>query len=264
MTERSNLTVARAVREGFARAVSAPALLFGLFAVARLLDVPSANLSLFSEGTRAVIVWLLFWSFAYGGAIDRLARGRPTRAYGFFAACGGHLMPLARLAVLAIAAEAAFLPIARATASTDVGAAGVAVVLILASAVLGFARIRLVVEDRRSAVGTVAASIRFLRRNPSGLGIWIVFALAGYGLDSLYGSLVPSSAVATSSDLRVRAPQEAFLAIHLWLKLSAYAAGIALFQSRLAHAGYTAAPPAVWPESASAEAIANAAPYTAR
>jgi len=38
---------------------------------------------------------------------------------------------------------------------------------------------------------------------------------------------------------------------------------VALFQSRLAHAGYTAAPPAVWPESASAEAIANAAPTIA-
>ena len=92
----------------------------------------------------------------------------------------------------------------------------------------------------------------------------IVFGLAGYGLDRLYGFLAASSALATPSDLRARASEEAFLAIHLWLKLSAYGAGIALFQSRLAHAGYTAAPPAVWPESASAEAIANAAPYTAR
>ena len=262
MTERSNLTVARAVREGFARAASAPALLIGTYAVARLLDVPSANLSLFSEGPRAVLVWLLFWSFAYGGAIDRLARGRPTRAYGFFAACGGHLMPLARLAVLAIAVEAALLPIARAAATTDLGRAGVALGLILASAVLAFARIRLVVEDRRSAIGTMAASIRFLRRNPSALAIWIVFWLAGYGLNDLYAFLVASRAA--PSDLEVRASYEAFVAIHFWLKLSAYGAGIALFQSRLAHAGYTAAPPAVWPESASAEAIANAAPYTAR
>jgi hypothetical protein len=28
-----------------------------------------------------------------------------------------------------------------------------------------------------------------------------------------------------------------------------------LFQGRLAHAGYTAAPPAVWPDSPAAEAI---------
>jgi hypothetical protein len=62
----------------------------------------------------------------------------------------------------------------------------------------------------------------------------------------------------------MRAAAEAFLAIQLWLKLAAYASGIALFQSRLAHAGYTAAPPAVWPESASAEAITNAEPGIAR
>ena len=52
-----------------------------------------------------------------------------------------------------------------------------------------------------------------------------------------------------------------FFALSLWqATLFPYATGVALFQSRLAHAGYTAAPPAVWPESASAEAIANAAP----
>jgi hypothetical protein len=35
------------------------------------------------------------------------------------------------------------------------------------------------------------------------------------------------------------------------------ASEIALFQDSLAHAGYTAAPPAAWPESASVEAIRN-------
>jgi hypothetical protein len=40
----------------------------------------------------------------------------------------------------------------------------------------------------------------------------------------------------------------------LWM----YASGVALFQLRLAHAGYTAAPRIEWPESPAAEAIANA------
>ena len=39
--------------------------------------------------------------------------------------------------------------------------------------------------------------------------------------------------------------------------LPLYASAIALFQSRLAHAGYTAAPPLQWPESPAAETIAN-------
>ncbi|HEX6462943.1 MAG TPA: hypothetical protein VFZ98_00765 [Vicinamibacterales bacterium] len=262
MRERSNATIARALREGFARAASAPALLIGTFAVARLLDVPSPHLTLFDTGVRAVIVWLLFWSFMYGGVIDRLARNRPTRAYGFFAACGGHLMPLARLALIAVAVESVLLPIGRVSSMTQAGRAAVAAVVMVAYAVLVFARIRLVVEDRRSAVGALAGSVRFLRRNPSGFVVVILFGLAAYALNGLYVFFGSSSAL--SSGLRVRVFDEAFLAIHFLLKMAAYASGIALFQSRLAHAGYTAAPPAVWPESASAEAIANAAPSTAQ
>ena len=260
--ERSNATIARALREGFARAASAPAVLIGTFAVARLLEVPSPRFSLFDTGVRAAIVWLLFWSFVYGGVIDRLARNRPTRAYGFFAACGGHLMPLARLTLLAVAVESALLPIVPASSMTRAGRTGVAIAVMLASSVLVFARIRLVVEDRRSAIGALAGSIRFLRRNPSGFVVVIVFGMAAFGLNDLYVSLRSSNA--SSAGLEGRVWEEAFLAIHFLLKVVAYAAGIALFQSRLAHAGYTAAPPAVWPESASAEAIANAAPYTAQ
>jgi hypothetical protein len=61
-----------------------------------------------------------------------------------------------------------------------------------------------------------------------------------------------------------RASNEAVFALSLWqATLFPYATGVVLFQSRLAHAGYTAAPPVVWPESASAEAIGNAAPTIA-
>ena len=44
----------------------------------------------------ATAAWLLIWSFLSGGIIDRLARDRPTRTSGFFAACG-----VARLAAAA-------------------------------------------------------------------------------------------------------------------------------------------------------------------
>jgi hypothetical protein len=46
----------------------------------------------------------------------------------------------------------------------------------------------------------------------------------------------------------------------VFLHLAAYASATVLFQSRLAHAEYTAAPPLVWPDSPAAEAIVNAAP----
>jgi hypothetical protein len=258
VTERSNVGLAHALREGFARAASAPMILVGTFAIARLLDVPAANVSFVDRGTRAVLVWLLFWSLAYGGIIDRLARNRPTRAHGFFAACGGHAASLARLGVVAIAVGAAARPVAAMWTATRAERVGVALLLVLGATVVAFARIRLVVEDRRSAFGALLASIRFLRRNPSGIGLMLVYGITAYGANFLYASALASGAVAEEWQFRVST--EALLAVQLWLKLIAYAAAIALFQSRLAHAGYTAAPPAVWPESASAEAIRNAAP----
>jgi hypothetical protein len=252
------VNIARAVREGVLRAASAPAIFGGTFLVLRLLDVPAANLSLFDRGARAVTVWLLFWSFAYGGVIDRFARDRPTRAHGFFAACGGHMMALARLALIALVLEAALMPTADWATSTGSGRIAAAIALALAAAILAFARIRLVVEDRRSAIGAIAAALRFVWRNPSSIVLMLAFAAVSYAVSTLADAALRSGVFASA--WTARASAEAFLAIQFWLKLAAYASGIALFQSRLAHAGYTAAPPAVWPESASVEAITNAEP----
>jgi hypothetical protein len=47
------------------------------------------------------------------------------------------------------------------------------------------------------------------------------------------------------------------LALRVMTRLAWLGAATAYFQRSLAHAGYTAAPPRVWPESASAEAIRN-------
>jgi len=257
VADRSNVGLSRALREGVARAASAPAVLVGTYAVARIVDVPAANLSLLDRGAQAVLVWLVFWSLAYGGILDRFARNRPTRAHGFFAACGGHAMALARLAILALAIEATVRPFAALWTAALPERAAVALLVALGSAVLAFARVRLVVEDRRSACGALLASLRFLRRNPSGIVLLLGFAATAYAVTLLDGAMLSSGG--PRADWQLRASNEILLAILLLLKLTAYASAIALFQARLAHAGYTAAPPAVWPESASAEAIANAA-----
>jgi len=54
---------------------------------------------------------------------------------------------------------------------------------------------------------------------------------------------------------------ELYVLARHYLKLAFYASETALFQSRLAHAGYTASPPVVWPESPAAESIGNATPH---
>jgi hypothetical protein len=48
---------------------------------------------------------------------------------------------------------------------------------------------------------------------------------------------------------------QVYLLARLFLKLHMLASQTALFQASLAHAGYTAAPAPVWPESPSAESI---------
>jgi hypothetical protein len=53
---------------------------------------------------------------------------------------------------------------------------------------------------------------------------------------------------------------EVTLALLLFVLLASWASAIAFFQSRLAHASYTAGPPLVWPESPAAEAITNLSP----
>ena len=250
MADRSNAGLAHALREGFARVLSAPAVIAGTFAAARVFDVPADNPLLLQSGQfRPIAIWLLFWSFAYGGLLDRFARNRPTRGYGFFAAGGGHAMALARLAIVIVLGEFLLLrAILAIGALPRVANAALAIALMIATAIVAFARVRIVVEDRRSASGALLASVRFLRRNPSGLSIFLLFGFAAYGINDVFGAAAATSLLWN----------EAFLAVHLVLKSIAYASAIVLFQSRLAHASYTAAPALEWPESASVEAITNA------
>jgi hypothetical protein len=99
--------------------------------------------------------------------------------------------------------------------------------------VMVYARVRLVVEDRRSAFGAALASARFVARNPAAVAVYVVWAAA---------------ILAVARSARGAAPI---------LLLPLFASATVLFQSRLAHAGYAAAPPVEWPESPAAESIAN-------
>jgi hypothetical protein len=46
-----------------------------------------------------------------------------------------------------------------------------------------------------------------------------------------------------------------YVAARLWVKLLFWSSATALFQSRLAHAGYVARPEPQWPDSPAADAI---------
>jgi len=212
--------VLQAVKGGARRVLSAPALLAAVAAISLLSPLyPNA------ASPRTLVEYAVVASFLVGGVIDRYARERPTRGYGFFGACGRHFGAMLRLAgievLLYVAADN--LP----HISLAIAAA------LLVNMILVYARVRLVVEDRRSAIGAIRAGARFAFRNPAALAVYALWAAA---------------IAAAGWYVRGTAPI---------LLLPLLGSATALFQSRLAHAGYTAAPPLEWPESPAAESIAN-------
>jgi hypothetical protein len=240
--------VAHAFKDAFARAAAAPAIVAGTVAVIWLLSLPLPDAPFdAAAGLRAMLASIVIWSFAWGGILDRYARNRPTRGRGFFAACGAHFPALLRLGLAMALIDAA---LARAVDDNARGILAVALGLVAT-----FARIRIVVEDRRSALGATLGALRFLWRNPAGIALIVLFAI-------LKTLAILTVALSVDPDGREwqRAIAEASIAVPVILILLQHAAGVSLFQSRLAHASYTAAPPIAWPDSPAAEAIANQIP----
>lgn len=214
-----------------------------------------------------VVVYLAAWTLFSAGAIDRYARDRPTRGAGFFAACGVYGPRLLRLALIA---GLVYWAIFRAVHPWLVGAAppgagvppavlarylGFGLLLALVGLVFDYARVRAVVEDRRSMLGALLAGWRFVRRRPAAcLGLYAANGAAAAAVVGAYAVTAPAAPGGASFGWAFLAGQ-VYVAARLAAKLFFYATEIAYFQSRLAHAGYVAAPAPVWPESASAEAL---------
>ncbi len=237
------------------------------------------NLPLATAVVGVTAAWLIVWSFLTGGVIDRLARGRRTRSHGFFAACGMHFWRLLRLGALAWAAYGFLFRYVHgwifsgilglltrdvtvertAFAYRAAGYLLFGTLLIACNVVFDYARVRLVVEDRRSAIGALLAAGRFIRRHAAGVvGLYALNAIAFFLLIGLYALVAPRTPGGRLSTAAMLGIGEAYIIARLFLKLLFYASETALFQAALAHAAYTAAPAVVWPDSPAAESIANA------
>ncbi len=208
--------------------------------------------------------YLLLWLFLAGGILDRYARMRPTRSHEFFTACGVYFVRFLRLApIIALTYYVLFAYVHpfllsdvygeltrnvttertaflwRAALYMVFGA-----VLVLANAVFDYAKVRAVVEDRRSMIGAVASGWRFVRRNLAGVaalyflsvllfvGVLIVYALLAPGADSSGAGMVLGFVIS-----------QAYILSRLWVRLVFFASETSLFQGRLAHAGYVASAP---------------------
>ena len=223
----------------------------------------------------AAAAFALVWTFLSGGILDRLARGRPTRTAGFFAACGVYFWRFLRLGLMSGAAYWALFawlhPWLFGTLwdrwtrdmSSEMNALGLriglyvvfALLLAFVSIVADYAKVRTVVEDRRSMFGSVGASMRFLRRRPfRAFGLYLLSAVASLIVIRLWYAAAPPAWYSIGLTFLMT---QLYLLARVWAKLAWIAGEVVFFQGELAHATYTAAPLPAWPDSPAAEAIQN-------
>ena len=233
-----------------------------------------------ASGPPSPVVWvvaaqLLLSTFLLGGLLDRLARDRAIGAGAFFAACGVHVFRFLRLSVASVAIYAflfitvhgwlfervyprliADLTVERTAFFYRLGLYSVFGALVLfTNLVFDYAKVRAVVEDRRSMIGALSAGFRFVRRNLGAtVGLYAVNSVAFVAV--LFGYYL--AAPGATADAIAFAIGQLFIVLRVIVRLQFAASQTALFQGRLAHAGYVARPVAKWPDSPSAEAIGPA------
>ena len=224
----------------------------------------------------ALATYLLAWVFLSGGIVDRYARQRPTRAHGFFSASGTFFFRFLRLAIVAGAVywflfayvhEWLFADV-YADINRDLGVertamawrfgfyAVFALLLAAANILFDYAKVRAVVEDRRSMLGALVASVAFIRRRPGRVtGLYLANALLFLVLLGVWALVAPGAGGTGASMWLAFVGGQLYLLARLVLKLQFIASQTALFQHSLAHASYVAAPVVAWPESPAVETI---------
>ena len=246
---------------------------------AAVLDNISGILDGRSKGTALVFALMLYlagWAFLSGGILDRYARQRPTRKYGFFAASGVYFFRFLRLAVAAgliywwlFAFVQPWLLDDRFTALTRnmsvertvffvrlVLYAVFGTLLVVTGLIVDYAKVRMVVEDRISALGAIASALRFIRHHRRQVvALYAVNTVTFLALMAAWMLVAPGAGGSGASMWLGFVTAQIYIVARLLLKLQFMASAIALFQANLAHASYTSAPVPVWPDSPAAEAI---------
>jgi hypothetical protein len=130
------------------------------------------------------------------------------------------------------------------------------ILLVAVNVIFDYAKIRIVVEDRRSALGALSAAMRFVWRQRGRVAA--LYALNGVAfliLIAIWAFTAPGARLGGMTLWLGFVVSQIYVLARLALKLQFLASEIALFQSLLAHASYAAGPVPMWPESPSAELL---------
>jgi hypothetical protein len=222
----------------------------------------------------AVAGWLLLWTFLSGGVIDRYARNRPTRAAGFFGACGEWFGRMLRLDLFAGGAYLILflwvhpllfdrlygwlthdLPVERTAFLWRLALYTLFALLACAiHIVVDISRVRAVVEDRRSMIGACIAAWRFIRQRP--LQVIGLYACIGVALAvwlTIYALVAPGAQVQGGWIWLALFVGQLYIVGRLWLKLQTQASLVAMYQDdfgrRFAAAQPVTAAAPIWPDS---------------
>ena len=248
------------------------------------------NLSAFVDRERrpllivcAAILYLALWIIVAGGIIDRYARDRNTRVQGFVWASGMYAVRLLRLGIVAACAYGLLFRVLhpwlfgalfrdltrdlteeRSAFVVRLALYGVfAIALAACSLMLDYAKVRIVVEDRRSVLGALGGAVRFLRRNGGAAAtLYLADAVLFAAVLAVYSAIAPGAGSTGWSMGLGFAIGQLYVLARLWVKLVFWASETAFFQGRLAHAGYAAAARPIWPDSPAAEALGGLTPRT--
>lgn len=223
----------------------------------------------------AASAYILIWIFLAGGLIDRVARNRPTGAYGFFSAAGVFFFRFLRLAIVQWIVYASLFgwlhpylfntvfPALTRETTVERNAFILRLALYLVFGLLlglfnllfDYAKVRAVVEDRRSMLGALNAAGRFLFRHGAATRVYLLNVVVFAAVVALYAVVAPGAGHSGLTMWLAVAIGQIYIGARLWLKLVFWASETALFQSRLAHRDYVAARQPAWPDSPAAEAI---------
>jgi hypothetical protein len=213
--------------------------------------------------------YLFLWLFLAGGILDRYARNRPTRVHEFFTACGIYFVRFLRLAPLIgltyyvlfryvhswlfdslYEAVTGDLAVERTAFFWRMALYAVfGLMLIVANVIFDYAKARAVIEDRRSMIGALSAALRFVRRNPGAVAaVYALDALLFVAVAAAYLLVAPGAGTSGALMWLGFFVSQLYLLARLWVRLVFFGSSVALFQGRLAHAGYVAAPRVPLPE----------------